>query len=159
MNYKKASDILLMCSSYERFETFLSIKDKLDDKTYWRILSEAYIDSDNLFKFSKELKQSFSVNRNFKMFLMNKADQKFYNELPNKVTIYRGMTQLELDSGIFGISWSLSKKIAEFFAYTYGRNHDTKHLKKVVHELNVSKDLICAYFSERQEDEVIFLGF
>jgi hypothetical protein len=158
MNYKEASEILIMSSSYEVFGNFLTIKSELDDKTYWRILSDAYIGSDNLFRYSNEIKQAFREDRDFRTLLMSKTDLKFYNNLPSKLIIYRGMTIQELESGDFGVSWTLSRKVAEFFANIYGRNHDTRHLPKVVHQLEVSKELICAYFSDRQEEEVIFLG-
>lgn len=157
MTYKEASEILIMCSSYEVFENFLTIKSELDDKTYWRILSEAYTRSDNLFRHSNEVKKAFQEDRDFRTLLMSKTDLKFYNNLPDKLIIYRGMTNEELESDDFGISWTLSRKVAEFFAFNYKRNHDTRHLPKVVFQLEVSKKLISAYFSDRKEEEVIFL--
>ena len=40
MDFENASNPLIMCSSYDRFQTFLKIKDELNDKDYWRILAD-----------------------------------------------------------------------------------------------------------------------
>ena len=53
---------------------------------------------------------------------MTKQELKIYNSLPENITIYRGMTTEELESGDFGISWTLSKECDGFFAFKYGRN-------------------------------------
>ena len=159
MNYEEASRKLIMCSSFDRFQKFLEIKDQLNDKDYWKVLSDAYIGSDNLFRFSDDIKEAFIEEREFRTKLMRRKDLKHFNDLPEVVTIYRGMTVEEFQSGNFGVSWTLSRKVAEFFANVYGRNHDTNHLPKIVHELEVSKLLIYAYFGDRNEQEVIYIGF
>jgi len=86
---------------------------------------------------------------------MTKQELKIYNSLPENITIYRGMTTEELKSGDFGISWTLSRERAEFFAFKYGRNFSTENKPKVVHQLEVTKVEILAYFNERNEQEVI----
>lgn len=88
---------------------------------------------------------------------MTKQELKIYNSLPENITIYRGMTVAELESGDFGISWTLSKECAEFFAFKYGRNFSTENKPKVVHQLEVLKVEILAYFHERNEQEVIYI--
>ena len=76
---------------------------------------------------------------------------------PEKVGIYRGMTKIELKSGEFGISWTLDKEKAEFFAYTYVRNTSTNLLPKTVHKIIVDKKDIIAYFNGRKEQEIIYI--
>jgi len=88
---------------------------------------------------------------------MSKREQKYLSILPEDLTIFRGMTVQEFESGDFGVSWTLKKDVAEFFAYTYGRNQATSHLPKMVHELHVKKSDIIAYFGERKEYEVIYV--
>lgn len=105
-----------MCSSFDRFQKFLEIKDQLNDKDYWKVLSDAYIGSDNLFRFSDDIKEAFIEEREFRTKLMRRKDLKHFNDLPEVVTIYRGMTVEEFQSGNFGVSWTLSRKVAEFFA-------------------------------------------
>jgi len=67
------------------------------------------------------------------------------------------MTIEELESGDFGVAWTLSKEIAEWFADTYGRNFSTEDKPKTVHQLEVSKVEIIAYFGGRNEQEVIYI--
>jgi len=133
MDYEEASNLLIMCSSYDRFETFLKIKDQLNDKDYRRTLADAYTGSDNLYALKEEVKEAFLEDRSNREFLMTKKELKIYNSLPENLTIYRGMTVEELESGDLNISWTLLKECAEFFAYKYGRNFSTEGIPKVVH--------------------------
>jgi hypothetical protein len=68
------------------------------------------------------------------------------------------MSEKELKSGNFGVSWTLSKKVARFFAEDYKRNYDTRKHKKIVHSMIVDKASIIAYFSSRKEKEVIYIS-
>lgn len=157
MNLEEASNLLLMCSSFDRFKTFLEIKDLLNDKDYWKILSNAYTGSDNLYHLKEEVKESFLEDRPYQEYLMNDEDFKVYKSLPERLIIYRGMTIEELESNDFGVSWTLSKERAEFFASTYGRNFSTDNKPKRIHQIEVSKDEILAYFGDRNEQEVIYI--
>ena len=157
MDYEKASYLLIMCSSFDRFQTFLKIKDELNDIDYWRILADAYTASDNLYYLKEEIKEAFLEDRSEREYLMNKKELKVYNSLPEIITIYRGMTTEELESGDFGVSWTLSRERADYFAFTYGRNFSTEGIPKVVHQLEVKKVEILAYFNERNEQEVIYI--
>lgn len=157
MNYEEASSLLIMCSSFDRFQTFLKIKDELNDIDYWRTLADAYTGSDNLYHLKEEVKEAFLEDRSEREYLMNKKELKVYNSLPENVIIYRGMTTDELESGDFGVSWTLSRERAEFFAFKYGRNYSTEIKPKVVHQLEVKKVEILSYFNERNEQEVIYI--
>ena len=99
MDYEEASNLLIMCSSFIRFQTFLKIKDELNDKDYWRTLADAYTGSDNLYYLKEEIKEAFLEDRSQREYLMTKQELKIYNSLPEIITIYRGMTTEELESG------------------------------------------------------------
>jgi hypothetical protein len=157
MDYEEASNLLIMCSSFDRFQTFLKIKDQLNDKDYWRTLADAYTGSDNLYYLKEEVKEAFLENRSHREFLMTRKELKIYNSLPENITIYRGMTVEELESGDFNVSWTLLKERAEFFAFKYGRNFSTEGKPKIVHQLEVMKVEILAYLHDRNEQEVIYI--
>jgi hypothetical protein len=157
MDYEEASNLLIMCSSFDRFQSFLKIKDQLNDKDYWLTLADAYTGSDNLYYLKEEVKEAFLEDRSQREYLMKKKELKIYNSLPKSITIYRGMTVEELESGDFGVSWTLSKERAEFFAFKYGRNLSTEGKPKIVHQLEVMKVEILAYFNERNEQEVVYI--
>jgi len=82
------------------------------------------------------------------------------DELGDEVLIFRGTSQEEFDSGIFGQSWSLSKNIAKEFAFsTYKREEHYKNTLRVVLSVTIKKDSIFFYNKNRKEhkreDEVI----
>jgi hypothetical protein len=90
--------------------------------------------------------------------LMSKKEIKILNNLPDKVKIYRGVTTDEIENNDFGLSWSLNREVAEFFAFKYRRNYDTSSSLKTVIELEVDKNEIIAYFHDREEAEIIYLS-
>jgi hypothetical protein len=141
-----------------KFQVFLAIYRILKDKLYWYALRNSYDGSDNLFHYRHDIAIAFSSKEPNRQFLMQKKERDFLESLPEQITIYRGMTEDELRQKDFGVSWTLKKEVAEFFANTYQRNYATKHLKKVVHEITISKSEVIAFFNQRTEFEIIYLG-
>jgi hypothetical protein len=152
-------DILLKSNSFERFAAFLELTTRFNLKgaLYWSTLRKTYSICDDLYSYKSEIKQAFSSNEPYRNTLMSKKELNYLTALPEILTIYRGMTVKEFESGEFGVSWTLKKDVAEFFAYKYRRNFSTGHLPKMVHELKVNKSNIIAYFGERQEYEIIYI--
>ena len=144
-------------NSLNRFETFLKIKDELKGKKYWYNLKVAYTDSDDLFRYSEQIKECFSKKEPEVYYLMDFKELDYLKSLPEKITIYRAMTESELVSGVFGVSWTLKKDIAEFFCYKYQRNYSTIGLKKVIHKITIYKKDIIAFFNNRNEFEIIYI--
>lgn len=142
-------------NSFNRFEAFLRIKDYLPDKLYWYALKEAYSSSDDLYRYKEILRDCFVNNRKYKKEFMDWKEQKLLSSLPQFFTIYRGMTEQELESQDFGVSWTLDKSIAEFFAFVYNRNSSTHHLKKIVVEAYIEKEFIIGIINNRNEKEII----
>jgi hypothetical protein len=140
------------------FQIFLSIKPILKGKLYWETLREAYTISDNLFIYRHDLKVAFMSEEENRDSLMSKKEIKILNNLPDKVKIYRGVTTDEIENNDFGLSWSLNREVAEFFAFKYRRNYDTSSSLKTVIELEVDKNEIIAYFHDREEAEIIYLS-
>lgn len=159
MNKKQIDSILygIGCNSFNRFETFLEMIPKLKGRNYWYALRTAYESSDNLQPLSGLVKATFKKDEPERKKMMNTDEIQFLSKLPEKVTIYRGMTEKELKSKNYGISWTLKKEVAEFFAHTYQRNYSTANLKKVVHEITINKNDIVAFLNDRKEFEVIYL--
>ncbi|MBE7689010.1 hypothetical protein G1L02_05780 [Tenacibaculum finnmarkense] len=143
--------------SYSRFKTFWNYRLKMKSSLYWYGLSQAYQNSDNLKEDKVFITLCFSSKEPNKCDLMNESEKEYLNGLPKKIKIYRGMTKEELKSGAFGVSWSLDKKVAEFFAFEYIRNQSTKHLTKIVHEITIDKKEVTAFFNDRKEYEIVFL--
>jgi hypothetical protein len=154
---EKIDGILIRCNSYERFPKFLTMSKELKGELYWYTLRKCYFSSDNLYQYRKEIKESFSCDEPDRNKLMSKRELNYLQSLPEEITIYRGMTIKEFESGEFGVSWTLKREKGEFFMKTYGRNFDTNHISKMVHELTINKDDIISYYGERKEFEVIYI--
>lgn len=144
-------------SSENRFEVFLYIKKRLKGELYWYALSLAYLNSDDLFRYNKEVRKAFNKRQPHRSRLMSELEIKYLEKLPETLTIYRGMTEVELESENFGVSWTLKKEIADFFVNNYLRNTATNHLKKVCHKLIIKKSKVIAFLNDRQEFEIIYL--
>lgn len=140
------------------FQAFLAISRILKERLYWKALRIAYDCSDNLYHYRYDVKKSFKSDEPFRDYMMSKRERDYLHNLPEEITIYRGMTRKEFASKEFGISWSIKKEIAEFFAFTYGRNFSTKHLKKTVHQMTINKKDVIAFLNERKEFEISYLG-
>lgn len=149
---------LLHCSSQMRLIKFYQSKDKFEnDSEYWQELRSAYTLSVNTRFLQKEIRELFSSKRENKTALMNDSEIKELSKLPEKITVYRGMTVEEKESGEFGISWSLKKEVAEIFSLTYAHNYHSVDLPKTVLELEINKSDVIAYFLDRQEKEILYL--
>lgn len=158
---KHIDKLLSIADSYSRWNVFTNeIVPRLEfgNKIYWYALKGTYDLCDNLYPYKEEIKKAFSVNIPGKRDLMNKEEKELLRSLPETVTIYRGMTEAESISKDYGVSWTLNKEVAQFFAFQYRRNHATQGKKKVVEELTINKKDIVAIFLGRKEFEVIYLS-
>ena len=126
-----------------RLHAFDNIKDKLTDKAYWEILSDIWVDSENIddFKIEWVILLFYSTRANQKYF-MSERDRKVFDNLPKKITIYRGGSE-------DGLSWTLDKKKASWFANRFNRNLS-------VFTKSVDKSNCLCYLGERNEDEIIY---
>lgn len=82
------------------------------------------------------------------------------DELDDEVLIFRGTSEKEFDTGIFGQSWSLSKSIANKFAFEYYKHQECyQNTCRIVLSTSIKKDSILFYDKNRKEhsseDEVI----
>lgn len=72
-------------------------------------------------------------------------DYKKYQELPDKITVYRGVYQKATTKAL---SWTIDKKKAEWFAGRFGNGGK-------VYEATIDKKDIFAYFPSAGESEVV----
>jgi hypothetical protein len=136
-------------------DLFFKIYKQVDDKTYWKLLGYCYTNSYLGFDEKFLLKLLFTSKKPFREFLMNKEDKNLFDTFPEELTIYRGCSLSEIESKDYRFSWTLSKDVANFFAFEYHRNKNTEC---GVVELTVKKEKLLAYFNGRQEEEIIFLS-
>ena len=145
-------------NSENRLERFYFWSKFLPSHLYLKYLSEVYTVSDNLYKFKDQVKELFNSTLPERELLMTKKELKYLKSLPDNITICRAMTVEESISKDYGVSWTLNKKVAEFFRNKYERNFDTNGKPKIIIELEINKNDVIAFFNERKEKEIIYLN-
>ena len=83
--------------------------------------------------------------------IMNADDLAVFNGFPLRLTIYRGCGADEPAAGAFGLSWTLIRAVAEFFAWRFNAD-DTG---RVVVSTQITRPDVLAYFNTRREQELI----
>ena len=145
---------IMSTSKADVMKVFLKYQETFSDQEYWENLKDVYITQDYMLLPYAAYKAIFNSNRNKKEFLMNDDERSFLENLPEQIKIYRGGAKKEVKKG-YGISWTLNKDIAQQFV------DRKKHLAKdemTILQLEISKSEVVAYFNERNEEEIIYLG-
>lgn len=121
----------------------------LSEKDFANILSDAWIRTEapnNDPNFSKrDLLSLFKATA--PALLMSEEDYQQFQDLDDVVTVYRGVSSMNAKN-VKALSWTLDRDTAEWFAHRFGENG-------TVYEAQIQKQHIYAYFSGRNEDEVI----
>lgn len=78
-------------------------------------------------------------------YLMGQENYEVYENLPDTFVVYRGLQENAQEDGL---SWTLSKDVAEWFASRFENNGEI--IEKTVHKAEV-----IAYFNDREEEEII----
>lgn len=142
------SIFFMMCNQY-RMQYFSHIKQWLSEKDFGSLLAYSWVNDENANNNSvvdiEDILYYFKKAQ--KIYLMNEEELEKYKKLPQKITVYRGVTDHNRDNDK-ALSWTLSKKKAEWFAHRFDEEGD-------VIEKEIDKKDIYAYFNSRNEDEVI----
>ena len=83
--------------------------------------------------------------RSDKQHLMDNEEQEVFNNFPDEIEIYRGVGS---KGKVRGMSWTVSRDVAEWFANRYNQNGN-------VYSAKIKKEHVLAYFVGRGEQEVI----
>lgn len=83
--------------------------------------------------------------------IMNAQELAEFERIPERLTIYRGCSAEETAAGVYGLSWTRCRTIAEFFAWRF----DAADRGRVVVSVEVPRADVLALFNSRKEYEVI----
>jgi hypothetical protein len=154
---------VMLASGENLIEVLRTHHEIMPNRVYWQMVSDCYTRSNLAHSHMDIILDYLSDKRPDKEYLMDDEEREFFISLPDEVTIYRGCTKKEIESGKFRISWTLDKKVAEFFAYTYKNSvHEDRGKEKDISKFDVvektvrKKDLLC-YFGGRNEAEVLYI--
>lgn len=126
------------------FALLYAVERGLEGAEYWRLLTLVYVHDDYS-----------SVNKHVYLNLylaedqdpgrraaMNDAELAVFDALPEVVTLYRSARPKQRQ----GLSWTLERSVAEFFAKRSGGD---------VYTIRVPRSAVLAYYANRQEVEVL----
>lgn len=130
-----------------RINAFQDIKKDLDNKTYWKLLSSIWIDTENSWQDIKTWKKLFKSKRSDKENLMDGQELETFESLDNELIVYRGCVKGLNENGL---SWTLSKEQAKWFAQRFSKDG-------IVKQKRIFKKDIVAYFNGRGEEEIILI--
>lgn len=121
----------------------------LSQKDFSSLLSDAWIrtempSNDSNFKPSEFIKLFKNAEKES---LMDAEELQQYNELPDTVSVYRGVKS-DRPNKVLQLSWTLDPDKAEWFAKRFDEDG-------VVYEATIDKKNILALFSRRGEAEII----
>lgn len=142
-----------------KLRLFKSLVPMLSNKGYWYALGKAYTTCDCVDSISiAEKRRLFYDTRPHNEYLMTNDERRYLDARAKKVTLYRAMSINERESGDFGVSWTLNKAVAEFYAFKYqGYEPHRQEEERVVHSLTVDKNNLIAYFKGTKE--VVYVHF
>jgi Fe-S-cluster formation regulator IscX/YfhJ len=135
-----------------RLDAFLQICDRLDHVEYWSLLGHIWTGSENIYQQRREWQTALQADRPGREHLMNDEDRRTLAGLPDPLTVYRGFHH---DEGQHGMSWTMSRERAAWFASRLCRDEDLTPPRVAQGQLARADAL--AYFSDRGEQEVLAL--
>ena len=150
----------LMRHSTHGIEPFLNIVPKLSPGQYWKFLRDIWMNVEVIQPDQRTWLRLFQSKKTNRKCLMLAEEHEKLAELPDSIEIWRGCGEL---SGVRGMSWTLDRKIAEYFsAYAVGQRRrmlahiwPEANVKPFVVRAKCQKTDVIAYFEERQEKEIV----
>lgn len=148
LDTKNFSQYVFLHERPYRVSVFKDIKHELTDENYWKLLSSIWTDTENSYQDLGTWKNLFKSKRGQRHNLMTEDELNTMESLDDTVTIFRGCVKnLNED----GLSWTLDKERAEWFANRFDQ-------EGIVIEKAIGKEKIVAYFSGREEEEIIIVN-
>jgi hypothetical protein len=125
------------------------VEPRLKDAAYWQLLRSVYQDSENIEETTCLWEHLLSVDKLGKEHMMYPEEHEAFSKLPAVLTVWRGVP-CKADM-YAGFSWSLSEKVAKWFALRGHKSSSACYLAKG----NIAKSDILAHLLTRNEFEVM----
>lgn len=131
-----------------RVDAFKRIRARLSNERYWDLLSEIWIDSENIRQNTSTWERLLRDPRPGREHMMSDEDREAFQDLPDTIEVFQGHTDERDD----GWSWTTKLETANWFAYRFA---DFEHAGACVSYGTCSKDLVTAYLTRRNEAEIL----
>ena len=127
-----------------RLQAFTKIMSLMEPATYWELLRDVWIDSENIFQNFKLWKKLLTAKVSSKESFMNAEEKEHLASLPDVITIHRGYR-----TSPKGFSYTLDLAKAHWFADRFSKNGKVKTIQ-------INKSQVFAYLKSRNEQEIIY---
>lgn len=134
-----------------RLNALLEVADELEDDAYWSLVRDVYQDSENVEELAAQWLPLLASNRPGRAALMTTEERSSLDALPDVLTVWRGAA--DKDELAVGYSWSLSRKVANWFAWRTAE----KGCRPLLAEGSVRRSDALAYLETRGEEEILVL--
>lgn len=120
----------------------------------WPLVGNVWTDtnsvSHHLFEWHEIWQQAYGPRggRGHSLMVMSAKDRRAYKSLPETLLVYRGSGD---ENDAYAFSWTLDEKVAKWFAKRNRNDDENPYLLTA----RVPKDIVLAYFSSRNESEVV----
>jgi hypothetical protein len=131
-----------------RATAFDKIKRRLDNETYWSLLAEVWIDSENIPQMRSVWNRLLASRRPGSEAMMLPDEQEALSVLPETIVVYQGHTDKRDD----GWSWTVRRSVAEWFADRFA---NLENARPVVTQAVIARSDVLAFFTRRSEHEIL----
>jgi len=148
--------MLSLLSSEERVPWLMDLWEHICDDERAEVLAYA-IASGDLLRHERDRLQACLIELRDEDNLVFDGDcaRAIYADLPDPVTLYRGTVAAEI--GAFGVSWTVDRDIALWFACEHGRFRNTNSPAIILTSV-VPKAAISGVLASRREQEVLVVS-
>jgi hypothetical protein len=135
-----------------RLDAFMEIAEHLPDKKFWVLLAYVWTDSENIWQNLQHWRALWNTERPGKQFAMDAKERKEFKQLPDKITIYRGISNGHTAKGM---SWTLDREKAIWFAKRFQNSCTPPILLRA----RANKSDVHAMVLGRKETEIVIERF
>jgi hypothetical protein len=132
-----------------RLGAFMEIADCLSNKNFWVLLADVWTDSENIWEDLEDWRVLWNTEQPGKHFAMDAKERRAFKQLPNEITIYRGISEGHTTKGM---SWTLDRGKAIWFAKRYEGWHEQR---PVLLTACANKSEVHALLLGREENEIV----
>ena len=153
MNEEQLRGHIRFCDSYGRLPAMLEISHLVASDARLKVFGDEWSGFDNVSAYADEITDALFLHGAGDDLchirkMMDEAECKAFDELPEVLTIYRGA----YERNKWGFSWSLDRAVAESFPFT-NRYRDSG--RPLLVKATIAKSRIAAIKLDRDETEVV----
>lgn len=152
-----------------RMQKLFEWQERIDELAWWKLFADTYIGIENWEQYREQIYDAMTIVslrqeptargmatlEAVRNAMMDEDEREAFEKLPKTVTVYRGYCR---ECGDDGVSWTLERETAEWFARRRQTVDQDKLLPVgIVIRATFWRDATFGYFTRRDESEVIAL--